>query len=69
MEFPPRNKGVGGWVEGSKQKRKERQSYSKQTRGQTSVEMRQMHMPNVIIYWPTENLPVTMIIYNLIKRT
>ena len=31
--------------------------------------MRQMHMPNVIIYWPTENLPVTMIIYNLIERT
>ena len=26
-------------------------------------------MPNVIIYWPAENLPVTMIIYNLIGRT
>ena len=31
--------------------------------------MRQLHMPDVIIYWPTENLPVRMIIYNLIERT
>ena len=31
--------------------------------------MRQMHMSNVIIYWPTENLPVTTIIYNLNERT
>ena len=28
-----------------------------------------MHMSKVIIYWPTENLPVTMIIYNLTERT
>ena len=28
-----------------------------------------MHLHNVIIYWSTENLPVTMIIYNLIERT
>ena len=69
MNGVPTREQRGGWVEGSKQKRKERQSYSKQTRGQTSVEMRQMHMPNVIIYWSTENLPVTTIIYNLIKRT
>ena len=41
----------------------------KQTRGQISVEMRQMHMPKVIICWLTENLPVTMIIDNLIEGT
>ena len=28
-----------------------------------------MLLPKMIIYWPTENLPVTMIIYNLIERT
>ena len=49
MNGVPSKEQRGGWVEGSKQKGKEWQSYSKQTRGQTSVEMRQMHMPKAII--------------------
>ena len=28
-----------------------------------------MHMPKAIMCWPTENLPVTMIIDNLNERT
>ena len=30
--------------------------------------MRHMNMPKAIICWPAENLLVTVIIYNLIKR-
>ena len=69
MEFPTRNKEVGGWKEAIQTKGKRVEELFKANQRANPLEIRQMHMPNVIIYWPTENLPVTMIIYNLIKRT
>ena len=47
MEFPPRNKEVGGWKEANKREKSGKAIRSKPE--QTSVEMRQMHMPKAII--------------------
>ena len=69
MEFPPRNKEVGGWKETKKREKSGKAIRSKPE--DKPLEMRQMHniMPKVIICWPAGNLLVTMIIYNCIERT